>query len=362
MRLFLLWLMFAYPWLLSANPLAGGPSAESGYPDAGGYQGRFHGDGLGLNLEAGTDNSFRGEIRRGDQSYPLRAELTGKQLRGHFFDREQSYPFTLFQRNQFLWLETGGTSYRLQREAAAPQPSPLPPANPLGKASPGPPMTPSPSPSVPSPSVGEPPRMGMRLPAPPGMTDNPFEHYRELSEQVRADFGNFLAALRQWTQGESASTSDPVRRQLLPLSLGLKNQLHELTGLSARMSQAPGMKPKEISLLRSLGRVSETGAGYFASWHELFQQLLALNQRGEQEKLRTLAAERLPVAARNTLTLARNLTMLLQWVDKLEKLKTGGNSPASRLEPSKLLKWETLRNMSEMMRDGMRILKDRRQK
>ena len=104
------------------------------------FAGTFVGDQLRLVLEASplAAGAFGGVLNHGDLAYPVTARLEGANLAGEFESGGSRFAFTASLVGDTLTFVTGGTSYTLVREAAAP----VGPVNPLGGPTPVPTPTP----------------------------------------------------------------------------------------------------------------------------------------------------------------------------------------------------------------------------
>ena len=111
------------------NPLAPQPSQVPADP----LVGTFSDGTLTLTLQGGG-GQYSGQIEFSGQRYPVTAQGSGNALSGTFTSSGQSFAFTATLQGETLSFETGGTAYRLQKQAAAP-------ANPLaGTGMPGDPV------------------------------------------------------------------------------------------------------------------------------------------------------------------------------------------------------------------------------
>lgn len=98
---------------MAQNPLA--------KPDP--YMGRFQGDGVTLEM-AGSDGAYTGALTFQGQKMPARLKAAGADATGTFEVNGQSYAFTLAAAGSGFKLTSGGVEYKLERQGAAPSPTP----------------------------------------------------------------------------------------------------------------------------------------------------------------------------------------------------------------------------------------------
>ncbi len=110
------------------NPLAPQPAAPTDP-----LVGAFSDGTLTLTLQGGG-GQYSGQIQFSGQTYPVTAQGDGNTLGGAFTSGGQSFAFTATLQGNTLTFEAGGTSYRLERQAAAA------PTNPLAGSAPGDPV------------------------------------------------------------------------------------------------------------------------------------------------------------------------------------------------------------------------------
>ncbi len=87
-------------------------------------------------IVAPDGTGYRGEIRIGDQAYPLAAREEGDHLTGAYIVGGKPYTFSATQEGDGLLVTTNGKTYQLHRKAAAPAAVPNP-FDPAGSAGPG---------------------------------------------------------------------------------------------------------------------------------------------------------------------------------------------------------------------------------
>ncbi|MCP4701795.1 MAG: hypothetical protein GY862_33785 [Gammaproteobacteria bacterium] len=288
------------------------------------YQGVFSNASLTLELRS-RQNLYEGKISFNGRVHPLRGSVQADILQGAFRDGNKTFFFTAVLAGDRLTLETDGTRFVLNRQTN-------PGANPGAMPAPFSPVM-----------------------ADPVLSTDPNElsaEYHALSVQTINQLRRFLSGLKRWLGG----TASAAEQQLIPGTLILQGNLARLSAVAERMTEVVRLSAPEVRILHRLSATSNKGAEFFYGWHTLLTQVLQLHHAGNKPKLKTLAVTRLPVGIRNTVALTRNLVSLIQTSNRIKQIRTMKRASSASLNPSKFFKWETLRNMSEMMRDGMDIL------
>jgi hypothetical protein len=110
------------------------------------FSGKYKHPKISIEITSASDDIFKGNIRLGQELYPVTAHQQGDSLKGNFQSHGDSFSFTAQLEGNEMLLVTGGTSYTLQRETASPNPLVIAnqPVNPLADStSPTPQATPS---------------------------------------------------------------------------------------------------------------------------------------------------------------------------------------------------------------------------
>ncbi|HEX3357747.1 MAG TPA: hypothetical protein VHS31_12320 [Tepidisphaeraceae bacterium] len=94
------------------------------------YAGNYDGTGIAVVITPNGAN-FEGEIRKGDQKFPLTAHEDGDHLSGVFTAGGNAFNFTATHQGDDLTLVTDGATYQLHRGAAAAVATPAPAADAL---------------------------------------------------------------------------------------------------------------------------------------------------------------------------------------------------------------------------------------
>ena len=327
-----------YGLAVLANPLyTDSPAPPDAAPIT--YQGQFSDGNLSLVLTPAGPPHYQGELHLNGQQYPVTAQVFAQQLRGSFATPDGQFQFSLAPAGQDWLLDSDGHQYRLSRTDT---PSAAPSFNPLNN--PG-----SPPAAVPT-------------------SAHPLAEHRSLSSQISYEFQLFMSAFKEWlsTTGASPQTGGLVTQRLIPLSLSLKEKLTRQGFLSSQMGTLVTLNTLETQVFRQFATLDNKGARLFEQWHLMLTHMQTLSNRPDdaqdRDNLSRLFHDHLPAAVQSTQGFAKNWVVLVQSVDKIAyhaEESTGPNaSPPnnSPLNPSKVLKWETLRNMSQMMRDAMSIL------
>ena len=299
--------------------------------------GEFANQELYIKLQALTHSEYQGEIRFNQSSYPLRAYLQDERLRGQFYDQGHGFEFSAWLENSNLWLETGGKRFLLPKRSAHTQ------ANPLVGQSPA--------------------NYGAEQTLWPQQPENMLAAHRSLNSQINHDFQVFMGGVRQWLSGQMQAEQirQLVISELIPTALSLRHKLTQLALLSSRMEGAMQLSSTESQLMQQFITLGNKGSRFFEQWYLLLDQLLNLYDTAQEEALYGLARERLPHALKNSGAFARNFVLLVKTADAIryrplapDERLSAGQYPS--LNPKQILKWETFRNMSQMMREIMQIL------
>jgi hypothetical protein len=324
------------PWLASANPLAMIASEDV-------FEGDFSHPQLTLSI-AKNGQFYQGFIQRGEQRYPFKAARRDKILRGFFTAEKQHYPLRLTHEDHSLILATGQARYHLNRVSS---PAPTLPAAPAS--------------ATPAPPQPAPPQPGQQKTAAPPQQS--FD-YTALSISTGLRLHQFVGALRYWLSGAVTEQQAVylMHAHLLPETDALILQLKQLETLLGATTLSASLASMERQYVRKLVELSGKGVSFFQDWRKLLEQLLRLRTAGNQAELTQLTASRLPLAVNGSVAYLRDFTLLVRASGSIPGLQQPGLNPSASLAPDKILKWETLRNMSEAMREGMDIFKLWRQR
>jgi hypothetical protein len=303
----LCWCLSA-PLLYANNPLALLPAMPFAAQENG-FAGRFGNDELGIEIQ-GNGFYYHGTLEVGGQSYPLQATRQGEGLSGTFAAHEKHYPMRLFYQDQSLVLESSGRRHVLNRQHEAQR-----------------------------------------------VLTGQGQEYTRLSLRTGLDLHAFVAALRYWLDGglNEAQAVYVIEAHLLPGAENLARQLDSLEQLLHGMRAGTALSASENQQLHKLIELCNKGVRFFRDWQSLLQNLLRLRQAGDQAAVQQLAALKLPRAISASVAYLRDYMHLVRAAAYLQQSKQ--QPSAASLAPEKILKWETLRNMSEPMRDGLEMFK-----
>jgi len=302
------------------------------------YQGQFSDGNLSLVLTSAKPPHYQGELHVNGQHYPVTAQVFAQQLRGSFDTSDGQFQFSLSPNGEDWLLDSDGHQYHLSRTDT-----------PLAVTSPNPLNSPGYAAAVPPPA-------------------HPLAEHRSLSSQISYEFQLFMSAFKEWlgTTGADPQTGGLVTQRLIPLSLSLKEKLTRQGFLSSQMGTLVTLNTLETQVFRQFATLDNKGARLFEQWHLMLTHMQTFSNRPDDtqdhDNLARLFHDHLPAAVQSTQGFAKNWVVLVQAVDKIAyhaEETTGPHAPSpnnSPLNPSKVLKWETLRNMSQMMRDAMSIL------
>ncbi len=320
-------------------------------PDEWVYEGQFSDGQLHLELRA-QPPYYVGSLQFRGQQYPLQAQQQNHALHG-FFQDNQGHRFTFSAQRQaeVLAFVTDGEHFQLRSQVSVPA------MNPLSQAS----------------TSSAPPIAPMTAKIPQFVPQTPqaiLSQFHSLNTQIGHDFQLFLIRLRQWLSGNLESTAGEnaahasqalLSQQLLPLALELQRKLAHLGVLSSQIGSIMQLTPQETKLMRQFIILSNKGSRFFEQWYLLLKLMLELYDSGDQQGLYDIAQQQLPVAVKNAIAFVRNFVVLLRAADNLQYRPLDApsaqqNDTQVTLNPKQMFKWETLRNMSQMMRDAMRIM------
>lgn len=335
------------------------------------YQGHFSDGQVHLELQA-QPPYYIGTLGYQGQQYPLQAQAQEGALQGYFQDPQGNrFAFNAQQQGDWLDFETDGQHFQLRNQATTSTPA----INPLSQAgSPAP--LPRPAQPYPAQSHSAQPQPAQPQPAaplPPFIPQTPqtiLAQFHSLNTQIGHDFQLFMIRLRQWINGNLEATQDDntaltskalISQQLLPTALKLQHKLAHLGVLSSQMGSTMQLNQAETKLMRQFIILSNKGARFFEQWYLLLKLMLELYDSGDQQGLQQVAQEQLPGAVKNAIAFARNFVVLVRTADNLQYRpldapRMNSNNAQLSLNPKQMFKWETLRNMSQMMRDAMRMM------
>ncbi len=302
------------------------------------YQGTFSNGSLQLELHTQTSH-YTGNIRFNGQQYPLQAQEQQGVLQGYFQDQQgHRFYFSVQHQGDFLDFETDGQQFTLQTID-----------NPTHQAF-------------------TPPQTTFTPPQTTVYTPNLLAEFHSLNTQIGHDFQLFMSRLRQWLKGteNTQQSKNLLTLQLLPTSFQLQQKLAQLGVLSSQMGSNMQLSQQNVQLMRQFITLSNKGSRFFEQWSLLLKKILELYDQGDQQGLYLLVQEQLPKAMKNAIAFARNFVVLVNAADKLqyhplETLVNPENNTQPSLNPKQMFKWETLRNMSQMMRDAMQMISGARQ-
>gem|GEM_PF-3375591 len=309
------------------------------------YQGLF-GDGqLRLELQAQAPY-YMGTIEFNGQQYPLQAQAQEDGLSGYFQDLQGNrFAFSAQYEGAVLSFTTDNRRFQLQPLATQP-PNPLtPPLAGAGLNGNSAPLLIQPTPQF--------------IPQTPQAT---LSEFHSLNTQIGYDFQLFLTRLRQWLSDavEPEQSKALLTQQLLPTALQLQHKLAHLGVLTSQMGSLMQLNPEETKLMRQFVALSSKGSRFFEQWYLLFKYMLELHDKGDQQGLYQVAQEQLPGAVKNAIAFARTFVTLMHAADALQYRPLDAPQVVIEgqpsLNPRQMFKWETLRNMSQMMRDAMRMM------
>jgi hypothetical protein len=306
------------------------------------YEGNFSNAEMHLSLRA-YEGQFTGQMQFKGQTYPLQGQLQADVLTGGFFYENHRHPFTAHSNGQVLILESGGQQRQLQRVLKQ-----VPPKQTKSNLSTKP--------------THLPPMLEWNLNIEELSPQRLLLEHRSLSTHVIFDFQLYLSHLRQWVNGVTPTeeVGTLLQYKLIPLALSLRDKFNRLGLLSSRINSKLRLKPQEAVLLTQFVHFSNRGSRFFEQWSFLLTQVLQLSQEKNDSNLRHLVKERLPASIQNTVSLAKTLSQLATAVDKIQfrPAKMQAENAYKHLKSSNLLKWETLKSMSETMRDAMTMLNE----
>jgi len=297
------------------------------------YQGIFSNAEVTLTLHAhGT--RYTGEVEYQGQFYPLEANIEQDALRGQFYFEGNSYPFSVNRQGDNVRYETGGRAFMLQvrTQVQFSMPFPVP-----GGAFPGNGF--SPTSFMPS-SVS---------------SDNIALALKNLSQELGQDVQAFLSVTNQWLDHKLPENQaiQVLEQQLLPQSFALSNKITQLARLANQGRSSLQLNAKEKLVLRRVEALARKGAKFFNDWYTLLGQLSRLYRSGNREQLQTIARHYLPSAIQGSTDFARQYIQHTALLNKINLIKSAQDGPSLTMNPASLLKWQTLNNMSETMRQGL---------
>lgn len=322
---------------LSATPTTSNPMAASHYasPVASGYyaspvaSGHYANPEVRLQLNAhGT--RYTGVVEYQGQVYPLEASWSRDGLQGQFYYQGQGHGFSAVPTAEGIRYETGGRAFSLARQATMEAP---------------------PSPSSP-----------MEPPLTPVPKDQIALELKSMAREIRRDLQRFLQALQQWLDQNLPEDQavQLLEQHLLPQSLTLNTTLEQLARLASQGRAELGLSSSEQQVLGRLAVLTHKGARFFQDWYSLLNQLDQRYRAGQRESLQQMASEHLPQAVRGSVGFSRQYVRLVALVEKIKTIRTAHGGDPIALNPASLLKWQTLNNMSDTMRQGLDVFQDLR--
>ncbi|GEM_PF-5015392 len=313
------------------NPLAGPPTTALATGELDAFQGVFANSEVHLVLQY-RNGYYVGEVKYQGQAYPLDASIQGGRLHGWFYQQGNGYPFVLHREGEIIHYETGGRAFAL-RPAAPPLPLPeLPPPANAAEALWAAPVSPE-------------------------------ELARELTasaRHVRESLRRFMETVAGWLDqnlpdGEAARR---LEQELIPQALALRTRLQRVQQLAAQGREQLQVAEADAQLLQRYEQVTGKGQKLFNDWHQLLSHLAEYYQNGKQAELQQLASQYLPPATQGSTGFSRQFVQLSARIEKIPALQSATPLNAKIPNPASLLKWQTLNNMSETMREGIEVFKD----
>jgi len=321
------------------------------------YQGQFSDGQLQIELHAQLPY-YTGILRFRGQQYQIQAQQQEAGLQGYFQDGQGNrFAFTAQLQGGVLDFATDGQHFQLRNNAMTVAPV----TNPLSQAGSSAPITPPTQTAIPTPNIPQ------FIPQSPQAM---LMQFHSLNTQIGYDFQLFLIRLRQWLSGNvemvdnenvAQASKALMSQQLLPTALELQHKLAHLGVLSSQMGSIMQLKQQETKLMRQFITLSNKGSRFFEQWYLLLKLMLELHDSGDQRSLYQVAQEQLPGALKNAIAFARNFVVLVHAADNLQYRPldappVNNKNVQPSLNPKQMFKWETLRNMSQMMRDAMRMM------
>lgn len=314
------------------------------------WQGTFSDGQVSLSLQ-GDGQHYTGSLTINKQYYPATAQPEGHYLLGTFNSQAHYFQFTLMPQsgaflldsegNQFLLRRTN--TYQSSRQAAKNKYANLPPQQQL------------------------------------------IQHHR-LNQRIRKDFQQFLQQLWYWMGGDAQKSAGKrgnapqlqgmalLRQQLIPQVQALHLEFQELTRLSQQLEQSGAFGKNATAVFHRFTLLGERGTVLLGKWQQLLEYLAQVDWRKDNQNLYKKLKKVLPVATQNLIILAKNFVVLARISSHIPPKLKGGSPmqslsamPVPEIPPSVMnvmpgggnptqLKWEIMRNMSEMMRDAMRMM------
>lgn len=315
------------------------------------FQGQFSGEGISLKLyQQGGD--YQGQLTYQGQTYPLKASIDGKALRGFFYQQTHAFAFSAHLLGRQLNLQSGEAHFLLT--ATSQEETPAPPV-----AASAPPANAEKFPVPAALQANVAPPLPPPLPALP--EGNLQAQFQTLAIQTGSEFRLFMGTLERWLARRLSNVQAAVLTEqfLLPQTYVLQQRLAHLSTLAAQLGNQPAIRAEDAAVLRRLARISEQGAGLFQQWHSLLGNMQQAVKQERHAELQQLATAQLPQLIQATSHYVKPLSLLVRAGRTLKAPASSAQRPQiPSANPSRLLKWQTLHNMSEMMREGMTMLKD----
>lgn len=316
------------------------------------YSGIFSNHDMQVVLQQTGPSQYSGNLTVKGKNYNLQAMEQNGRLSGNFQSGTGYFPFTAYFEGTQLILNSGGNRHALNPKQYT----------------------------------------GQRPTFPPqayAADESADIAHAALGNRIGLDLNQFATSLRYWlsdsvSEQEAASL---VETRLIPQAAGLAAELQQLQdGLRASLKNS-ALPAKYSGFLGYFAEFSSQGSNFFNNWVRLLQQMLELSRDGDQAQLKALMSSHLPYAIKQTLHFSGNFIRLSKVNSRVAAAypaNSGERNPRLdfsmpsmssmpktlprvplperdlnlSLKPSKMLQWQTFRNMSEVMRDGMRMLRD----